>query len=220
MRFYYSVKINVYLTNRTEATISSTHLDNGAREHKRQLRLQLRRQRRALGPAQQRRAARALEHTILSSGLLQRRGSVAAYRASDGEIDPAPLIARLQRLGRQCFLPLILPGGILRFARYRAGQPLTRNRFGIDEPSKSGRLRKGWSVNTVFLPLVGFDRLGGRLGMGGGYYDRSFRNTRAIQAARLVGLAHRDQEVLQLPHQSWDVELSAVATDDEFIVLS
>jgi len=209
----------VLLTNHVEATIN-THLDSAAAAYKRQLRRQLRHYRRALPPALQRSAARALARTIVASGLLQRRGSVAAYRASDGEIDPAPLIARLQQLGRPCFLPLILPGGTLRFARYHRGQPLIRNRFGIGEPSKSTRLRKGWSVNTVLLPLVGFDRQGGRLGMGGGYYDRSFRKTNGVRAARLVGLAHSGQEVPLLPQHLWDVTLSAVATAEEFITLS
>jgi 5-formyltetrahydrofolate cyclo-ligase len=115
-----------------------------------------------------------------------------------------------------------MPGGTLLFARYHTGQTLIRNRYGIGEPVKSGRLRKGWSVNTVLLPLVGFDRCGGRLGMGGGYYDRSFRRlaTTGTGAPRLVGLAHRVQEVSLLPRERWDLDLSAVATDGEFIVLA
>ncbi|MFT5578157.1 MAG: 5-formyltetrahydrofolate cyclo-ligase [Paraglaciecola psychrophila] len=193
-----------------------------ANEHKRQLRRQLRSRRRALSSAQQRCAALRLDRSVAASGLLLRRGSFAAYRASDGEIDPQPLIKRLRKCARQCYLPLVMPGGTLRFARYHSGQTLTANRYGIGEPVKGGRLRKGWSINTVLLPLVGFDRFGGRMGMGGGFYDRSFQKLAKPGAggSRLVGLAHRLQEVAQLPREPWDIGLSAVATDGEFIVFA
>ena len=71
----------------------------------------------------------------------------------------------------------------------------------------------GADMKLVFMPLVGFDILGGRLGMGGGYYDKTF----ATRESLLVGLAHDCQKVDSLPIESWDVPLDAIATDSLYI---
>ena len=68
------------------------------------------------------------------------------------------------------------------------------------------------ALDIVFLPVVGWDRRGGRLGMGGGYYDRTLAN---ISGPLLVGLAHDGQQVDDIPRESWDVALDYVATDTD-----
>ncbi len=205
---------------------SSNTANNPANEtaialRKTQLRRQLRNKRRSLNPRQQLQAAYTIDRIIAQSGLIASSHSIALYIANDGEIDPAPLLDRLLSLRIQCFLPVIRNNGQLAFARYRQGDRLTFNHFGIAEPAKRKRLRPGWSISTVFMPLVGFDRQGRRLGMGGGFYDRSFSHRRhgsaGNQSPRLIGLAHQCQEVDTMIQETWDIPLAWIITDKEII---
>jgi 5-formyltetrahydrofolate cyclo-ligase len=108
------------------------------------------------------------------------------------------------------------------FQRIEPGERLRRNRFGIPEPViRTARQRRVWALDLLLIPLVGFDGNGGRLGMGGGFYDRSL----AYRAMRkkshkptLLGLAHECQRVDRLPLESWDVALQATVTDQGWYV--
>lgn len=185
-----------------------------------QLRLQLRQLRRLLSPAQQVRAAAQLDRRLAGTGLLSRHRHIAFYLANDGEISPQQFLQRALRLGKRCYLPVLAPGNRLWFVRYRPGQRMVRNRFGIPEPARRTIRRPAWSLGLVLMPLVGFDRNGARLGMGGGFYDRSFSNATLLPRMKkpaLVGLAHRCQELEQLAVESWDIPLSLIVTDEAVI---
>ena len=95
---------------------------------------------------------------------------------------------------------------------------LVYNRFGIPEPQFDKRqCIKASLLNLVFLPLVGFDRKGNRIGMGKGYYDKTFSSEiHCFHAPKLVGLAHSIQETGILPN-SWDIPLDAIFTEREKI---
>jgi len=183
------------------------------------LRRQLRARRRALSPDERRAAAYALTARLASLPLFRRARSVALYLPNDGELDPTPLIQLAWRMGKRVYLPILAPGRTphLRFAPYHPHSALRRNRFGIPEPITSRRqgLRPA-ALDLVLTPLVAFDGECNRLGMGGGYYDRSFaflHHRRHWQHPRLLGLAYAFQRVDGLEHQPWDVPLFGVATD-------
>lgn len=184
----------------------------------RELRTSLRQKRRALTPSQQQVAATSLlEHVTQQPWFVTGR-RFAFFIASDGEIDPGPLLSLALAAGKSCFLPVLHPLRLnrLHFARYTPDTPLSPNRFGIPEPPlKRNVLAPAWSLDAIFMPLVGFDRQGHRLGMGGGFYDRTLAFTRHWPRAvpRLVGLAHHIQEVASLPAQPWDIPLHAIVTD-------
>lgn len=130
-----------------------------------------------------------------------------------------PLLESAAAAGKAVYLPVLHPfrSGRLWFVRWRPGEPLRMNRFGIAEPMiRANRLRPARHLDLVIVPLLGFDATCRRLGMGGGYYDRSFAFTaRHLRARRpfLVGLAGEHQQVTSLPRRAWDIVLDAVVTE-------
>ncbi|HSC84181.1 MAG TPA: 5-formyltetrahydrofolate cyclo-ligase [Pseudomonas sp.] len=183
------------------------------------LRRQLRQARRQLSPLQQRHAARELYRQLAQHPLFRRARHIALYLPSDGEIDPRPLLRAAQRRGKATYLPVLSrwPRTRMVFQRVNAHEKLARNRFRIQEPqARPSRQRRAWTLDLILLPLVGFDEHGGRLGMGGGFYDRSlaYRKIRKNwHKPTLLGLAHECQKVDRLALASWDVQLQAVVTD-------
>ncbi|WP_313473288.1 5-formyltetrahydrofolate cyclo-ligase [Stutzerimonas kunmingensis] len=183
------------------------------------LRRKLRQARRQLTPAQQRLAARRLYRQLAQHPRFRRARHIALYLPNDGEIDPRLLLQAAQRRGKATYLPVLNPWPRTRmvFQRIEPGEQQRRNRFGILEPViRTARQRRVWALDLLLMPLVGFDGKGGRLGMGGGFYDRSL----AYRAMRkkshkptLLGLAHECQRVDRLPLESWDVALQATVTD-------
>jgi 5-formyltetrahydrofolate cyclo-ligase len=184
--------------------------------HKAELRKQMRRRRRALSPRQQHSAARQLCKRVSTSRLFRFSRRIAFTLANDGEISPHLLLRAAQRRGKQCYLPVLAPVGVCRlhFRLWRKHQPLRENRYGIPEPRR-GRSCPAPALSLVLLPLVAFDAAGNRLGMGKGYYDRSFaflrRGTRRRPA--LLGLAHECQKVAKLQTELWDLPLDGIVTD-------
>lgn len=188
------------------------------------LRRKLRQARRQLTPAQQSLAASRLYRQLAQHPVFRRARHIALYLPNDGEIDPGLLLRAAQRRGKATYLPVLNPWPRTRmvFQRIKPGERLRRNRFGIFEPViRSARQRRVWALDLLLMPLVGFDGKGGRLGMGGGFYDRSL----AYRAMRkkshkptLLGLAHECQRVDQLPLESWDVPIQGTVTDQGWYV--
>lgn len=131
-------------------------------------------------------------------------------------MDLAPLIERLWRCGKQIYLP-VLHGPALWFMPFTPRTPLAHNRFGIPEPNLNAPHRAALrTLDLVLMPLVAFDRNGNRLGMGGGFYDRTFAYLRGSPRwARpcLIGTAYEFQRVPPLAVQPWDVPLGGVVTE-------
>ncbi|KGE69270.1 MULTISPECIES: 5-formyltetrahydrofolate cyclo-ligase [Pseudomonas] len=184
-----------------------------------QLRRMLRKARRALTPSEQRKAAQGLYRQLAQHPLFRRAKHISLYLPTDGEIDPRLLLRAAQRRGKATYLPVLSawPRTKMVFQRVRPGEKLLPNRFRILEPRVNiSRQRKVWALDLVLLPLVGFDDAGGRLGMGGGFYDRSLAYLARRQSWRkptLLGLAHECQKVDRLKQASWDVPLAGTVTD-------
>jgi 5-formyltetrahydrofolate cyclo-ligase len=183
------------------------------------LRRQMRQQRRALTPAQGQQAARQLLRHFASHPAFLHSQHIAFYLPNDGELDLRPLIEQAWAMGKHCYLPVLSPlyHNRLWFAPYRPDSPLIKNRFGILEPNHSWRkMRPVWALDLVLTPLVAFDEMGNRLGMGGGYYDRTlaYLERRLVwKKPRLIGAAYDFQCVPALPSASWDVPLHGIVTE-------
>lgn len=174
----------------------------------------MREQRREVPPAARIGAADRLAVELLTQPLAP-GARVAGYWAADGEIALHAWQLRLPRDVVYC-LPVLHDDGRLRFAPWRAGDAVEANRFGIPEPVvASNALLEPDALDLVVVPLVGFDVRCHRLGMGGGWYDRSFAFRHRLPAPpRLVGAAFAFQRVAdELPSEDWDVQLDAVCTD-------
>ncbi|MCW8908388.1 MAG: 5-formyltetrahydrofolate cyclo-ligase [Sedimenticola sp.] len=175
-------------------------------------------------PAQARRfkSRSAAGHFITSIRLL-RHQRIALYIAADGELDPAPLLKRLQALNKTLYLPVLRKGRqrALWFSEYRPDDNLQRNRFGIAEPDI--RHRKPvppWGLDLIIMPLVAFNGSGIRVGMGGGYYDRTLAYQRRHPLWRkpeLVGYGYDFQQQQDLKQQAWDVPLHGIVTENRYL---
>jgi 5-formyltetrahydrofolate cyclo-ligase len=179
----------------------------------------MRRRRRALDPAEQRAAADRLSRQLGRHRLFRSARHVALYFPNDGEIDPTPAMGRAWRAGKRCYLPVLftMMGNRLRFAPVEPDVPLDINRLGIPEPRvASHRLVDAIELDLILLPLVAFDAGGNRLGMGGGFYDRTLADRlhrRHWHRPRLLGIAHDFQRLERIESRPWDVPLDGIVTD-------
>lgn len=177
------------------------------------LRRELRQRRRDLPARERIAAADGLAAQLLALPFLPAEGYVAGYWALDGEIALHSLQLKLPK-GLVWCLP-VLYGEELRFAPWRPGDALVGNRFGIPEPdvSPSSALEPE-AMALVLMPLVGFDARGARLGMGGGWYDRTFAFRKLAPAPpHLVGVGFDVQRLESLPAEEWDVVPDAICTE-------
>ena len=183
---------------------------------RKQLRASLRQQRRALAPTQQKQASETISQRLLDSRWFLQSQHIAAFIAADGEPDLTPLISAPAAQAKHWYLPAIDPDSPERlvFRRYHLGAPLVRTTLGVLEPAPEATSISRAELDLVLTPLVGFDAQGNRMGMGKGFYDRSFAFKREAPDSKpwLVGIAHECQRVESLATAWWDVPLTAVMT--------
>lgn len=178
------------------------------------IRKEIRQKRRALTAHQQAHFAEQAAARMLGFAPVVEAKSVAVFLSFDGELDTRPLIEGLWRAGKQVYLPVLHPfsPGNLLFLRYLPDSLLATNRLKILEPALDVRhVLPLDRLDVLITPLVAFDRTGQRLGMGGGFYDRTLQNWRA-HGFLPVGYAHDCQQVESLPVQEWDIPLPVVVT--------
>lgn len=189
-----------------------------ARE-KRELRATLGARRQGFSASERMQAAEAVSNHLLSHSLFNIAGYVAGYWAMGGELPLHVLQMRL-RPGQVWCLPCIQPDKSLRFAPWRPGDLLESNRFGIPEPALTPDAQLlPVDMAVILVPLLAFTRAGARLGVGGGFYDRSLGFPRMPGTPpHLIGVGYAAQEVPALPSDPWDVALDAVVTENELLL--
>ena len=179
------------------------------------LRLAMRTQRKALAiqaPDAAWRAADQAPKDLLSPGV------VAGYRAQGGEIDPQPLMRRLAEAGGRLVMPrAALRDAPLDFHAFEDGDRLEPDAYDIPSPSPSAPML---SPSLIIVPLLAFDRRGGRMGQGAGCYDRTIEVLRARGRVFVLGLAYAGQEVAQIPDEPHDQKLDAILTERGYIAAS
>ncbi len=189
-----------------------------------QLRQHIRALRRSLTAEQQHQASLDLVKQLMPRTEVQQAQHIALYLTNDGELDTTPLIHALWQQGKTLYLPLLHPvvPGYLVFQLYTPDTVLTPNQFGIGEPELNcSLLRPVSQLDLMFTPLVAFDSQGQRLGMGGGFYDRTLSQLDPSEKKpALIGLAHDCQQVETVPTEAWDIPLPAICTPSRFRTFS
>jgi 5-formyltetrahydrofolate cyclo-ligase len=172
------------------------------------LRPLLRARRRALKAADPLAAQRAADRFDASQ--LPPFGIAAVYRAIGSEIDPAPLGRRMAASGVVLALPVVVaPDAPLIFRRAVEGAALVPDALGILAP---GAEAEAVLPHLIITPLLGFDSYGGRIGQGGGFYDRTLASLRATAQVFALGLAYDGQDVDRLAREPHDQPLDGVLT--------
>ncbi|WP_373101018.1 MULTISPECIES: 5-formyltetrahydrofolate cyclo-ligase [Pasteurellaceae] len=178
-------------------------------QQRRQIREQMRKMRNKLTALEQAQAEQRITEQALALIERNRAQHVALYLSFDGEISTRLLIHRLWQRNIGVYLPVLHPfcRGHLLFLRYQPQSRMTVNKFGIFEPHLNVlHVLPTDKLDMIFTPLVAFDQAGNRLGMGGGFYDRTLQRNNVMS----VGLAHRCQQVESLPTESWDIPLARI----------
>ncbi len=179
---------------------------------KSELRSTLRQHRRLLSTDEQTAARQKITRQVYTLPQWSGVRRIAIYHPADGEIGTEDIVQRCHSEGIAVYLPVLGPESSMVFAQWASDEELLPNSFGIFEPPASASHCALAKLDIVFLPVIGWDRSGGRLGMGAGYYDRALAG---ITGPLLVGLAHRGQEVDRIPQDSWDIPLDVIVTDAE-----
>lgn len=232
------------MMKKTQHNIASTEKQLPTRAEIRQL---VRNQRKALSISTQqccantlanrlkKRVATLIKQTKLNKSCPLSPINIALYIANDGELDPQVFInwcwENYASNNIHVYLPVVHPfsPGNLLFLRYSSNTPMIKNKYGIPEPKLNIlEMCTANNLHILFTPLVAFDKSGNRLGMGGGFYDRTLSNINHItpnvvqeqsllKSTQIIGLAHTCQEVDQLPIEAWDIPLPEIMTPEKNI---
>lgn len=205
----------------TEA--SATSADATLSSQKRALRKKLRAQRAMLCSHDRRQAAAKVMQHIRRLPAYRASQRVGIYLHSVTELPTDALQQQNQLWDKQSYVPVItaLQRSTMLFGQITAQTHYTRNRLGIVQPVIHRKaLRRALELDIIFVPLVGFDKNGNRLGMGMGFYDRFLAHRLYHQHFKrpiIIGLAFNEQQEVKVPHDRWDVPLDAVVTPSGII---
>ena len=145
---------------------------------------------------------------------IDKKTCIAGYQAVRGEIAVDALLEHARKQGAITVLP-VLNGETLLFAPFDDQTAMIKKRFGLLEPDvREEHYLKPEELDCILVPLVAFDDHANRMGMGGGFYDKSFAFTRDVSnPPSLIGVAHELQKTASVFHEWWDVPLDKVVTD-------
>jgi 5-formyltetrahydrofolate cyclo-ligase len=168
--------------------------------------------------SEQKIASAIITEQLSHQPIFLRSQTIASYQAIQHEINPSALIYKAWQINKNCYLP-VLQGQKLLFCAYQADTLLKKNHLNIPEPPLAlDTCISPGDIDLVLVPLVGFTERGQRLGMGGGFYDRSFAfllNSPRPARPFLLGLAYEWQKLAALTEKNWDVPLNAVITEKQ-----
>ena len=183
------------------------------REQKESVRKILRQKKEAMLPEERlSKSQRICRHlmNVISDG-----ETVMVFTSKEKEVNTRPLIMALFGQGNPVVVPIIVKEDYsLRLSYLRDFSALVPSTFGVPEPIGSEIPAAADDIDTIILPMLGFDRKGGRIGYGAGYYDRFLSKTPGL---RKIGIAFACQEVGNLPVDENDIRMDAIITEDGMV---
>lgn len=183
------------------------------------LRKLLRSRRKQMSILAQTQASQSISAKLCQHPKIKSASTIALYLANDGELDLSIFSQWCWRQGKKLYLPVLHPfcNGHLLFLHYRQNSPLITNIYGIKEPKLDvTKVLPLNELDVLITPLVAFDQLGNRLGMGGGFYDRTLshwqKHQQQLNTNKLypLGVAHHCQQIDLVPTEHWDIPLPEI----------
>ena len=183
------------------------------REQKSAIRQILRERKDAMRPEERLIKSQAICGHLMT--LIRDNETVMAYTSKEKEVNTTPVLLHLLRRGNPLVVPIIVKEDVsLRLSYLKDLDVLVPSTFGVPEPIGSEIPARGEDVDTILLPMLGFDRTGGRIGYGAGYYDRFLEKNPDL---RKIGLAFACQEMLSLPLDDTDVRMDHIITEEGIV---
>ncbi|HCH69172.1 MAG TPA: 5-formyltetrahydrofolate cyclo-ligase [Colwellia sp.] len=186
----------------------------------------LRAKRKSLTTTFQKEAAEALLLRLKNDIAVKEAKHIALYLANNGELDLKPFIRWCWQQNKHIYLPVVHPfsKGNLLFLRYTPQSTMVVNQYNIKEPKLDVRdIKPIQQLDLILTPLVAFDSTGARVGMGGGYYDRTLANwykqysQNKTNILSVIGVAHDCQQIAKIPSETWDIPLPKIVTPSRTI---
>lgn len=182
-------------------------------EEKEALRRAMRARRRALEDEEQAEAARAVLAHLRGFAPYRAAKRVMAYAACRGEMDLAPVMADVLASGRTLALPRCEAPGVMTARRVTGAEDLCTGAYGLTEPRASCGVIPPGEIDLILVPGTAFDREGGRVGQGGGYYDRFLNQTRTLR----IGVCHGFALTARVPREAHDAQMDMILTPEGLI---
>ena len=162
--------------------------------------------------------SKAITERIRSFKFPKELTKIGIYYAVNNEVDVHPLCKILWQESKRVYLPIVEKKKLL-FGEYRDTSNLKNNRFKIPEPIVGLESQiSAFELDLIFMPLVAFDPMGNRIGMGGGFYDRTLDNKQLdndLKKPILVGVAYEFQKQNQIQPNPWDIPLDMIFTESK-----
>ncbi len=160
-------------------------------------------------------ASQKISQIVFNSTWFRRSETIACYLPMPGEVDTWRVIERALAMKKRVFAPVVEKNFSMRFREIDAVTTLRKNKFGLIEP-ETGKFAHPRMLDVVITPVVAFDSQNHRVGMGGGYFDRTFsflRHRTMYFHPKLIGVAFSCQRVDEIPPNPWDIRLFSVVTE-------
>lgn len=168
-------------------------------------------QRNKLSQNEQQKLSKQIVEQVLKLKPYKKAQRIGLYFAVNNEVDLSYLWQYAMQELKSCYFPIININQTLTFGLTTKKTTFIKNKFGILEPNTSpDEIITADKLDIVFLPVVAFDKYGTRLGMGGGYYDRTFTTT---DKPLLIGVAYDFQHQVEILRDEWDILLDMVVTE-------
>jgi len=181
-----------------------------------QLRIHYQKVRAELTRAERDRASRIISQKVINSSWFQRSKNVACYLSTPDEVATWQIIERALRMKKRIFAPIVKKNSVMQFRELKPKSALRRNVYGLFEP-RDGEIVNANALDVVITPLVAFDHQNNRIGMGGGYFDRTFaflKERKSFFRPKLIGIAFDCQKTAEIVPNPWDIRLFSIISEE------
>lgn len=186
---------------------------------KEQLRKKFIQCRKALSSTQAQQESEGLVAALIQTPEYQQAKEIAVYLATPQEISLHPIIQACWLNNKKTYLPCLNDSTLI-FTKFQENTPLIKNQFNIPEPEQNTTTIAPLALDLVLMPLIAIDQHGNRLGMGKGFYDKTFyflnHNPRPPKPL-LIGVGFQCQSsIASLPSNTLDIPCNAMLTHKQF----